>query len=127
VITVALAYDPVMLGLRFMLELAALGAFALWAWRTTASPWRWILVVAVPVVIGWAWGTFAVPGDEARSGDTEVETPGPVRLVLELAVFLGAVAALHTAHMRRTAIWGLAILVLFHVASYDRIWWLLTH
>ncbi|MEN8652485.1 YrdB family protein [Streptomyces sp. 21So2-11] len=124
--TLALAYNPAMLALRFLFELAALGCFALWAWRKTPSPWRWITVVALPVAIGWAWGTFAVSGDESRSGETEVETPGPLRLLLELAVFFGAVWALYDLGIRKTAKWALIVLVVFHILSYDRIWWLLT-
>ncbi|GGY05670.1 YrdB family protein [Streptomyces hiroshimensis] len=126
--TLALAYNPAMLGLRFVLELFALGCFALWAWRKTPSKvWRWVAAVALPVLIGWAWGSFAVSGDESRSGETDFETPGPLRLLLELAVLFGAVAALHHLKLRRTATWALVVLVAFHFASYDRIWWLLKH
>ncbi|GAA2625493.1 DUF2568 domain-containing protein [Actinomadura fulvescens] len=67
------------------------------------------------------------PGDESRSGETDVDTPGPVRLVLELAVFGGGAAAFFAAGFRRTAITFLVALAVYHLAAYDRIWWLLHH
>lgn len=124
--TIALAYNPAMLLIRFLFELFALGCLGLWAWRRTPSPWHWLTVVALPVLVGWAWGALAVSGDESRSGETDFETPGPLRLLLELAVFFGAVAALHQLEIRRVARWFLVALVVYHLLAYDRVWWLLT-
>ncbi|MEV0222281.1 DUF2568 domain-containing protein [Streptomyces sp. NPDC050704] len=55
------------------------------------------------MAVGWAWVSFAVPDDPSRPGASDVHTPGPVRLLLELAVFFGAVAALDFAGLRRAA------------------------
>ncbi|GAA2077588.1 hypothetical protein GCM10009801_33790 [Streptomyces albiaxialis] len=125
----ALAYHPFFLGLRFVLELFALGCFALWAWRGTPGPWpvRFLAAVALVVAVGWAWGAFAVSGDESRSGETDYETPGPLRLLLELAVLFGAVAALYHLRLRRIATAALLVMAAYHVAAYDRVGWLLTH
>ncbi|MGW3652206.1 DUF2568 domain-containing protein [Streptomyces sp. NPDC000878] len=53
------------------------------------------------MAVGWAWGSFAVPDAPSRSGESDIHTPGPVRLLLELTVFFGAVAALNFAGLRR--------------------------
>ncbi|MFJ6381750.1 YrdB family protein [Kitasatospora sp. NPDC092039] len=123
----ALAYNPVFLGLRFLLELFALYGFGVWGWRKAPGALRYLAVVAIPVVVAVVWGDFATAGDEARSGETTFDTPGPIRLLLEFAVFGGAAAGLWHAGMRKTAQWFLIVLVVYHVASYDRIWWLLQH
>jgi len=113
--------------IRFLFELVALGGFSIWAWRKTPGHWRVLTAIALPIAVGWIWGSFAVPGDASRSGETDVDTPGPVRLVLELAVFFGGALAFYKAEFRRTALTMAAALLVFHAVSYDRIWWLLHH
>ncbi|WP_329340961.1 DUF2568 domain-containing protein [Streptomyces sp. NBC_01352] len=79
------------------------------------------------MAVGWAWGSFAVPDDPSRSGESDIHTPGPVRLLLELTVFFGAVAALNFAGLPRAARRLLVIMVGYQVLAYDRIGWLLSH
>ncbi|SDL00586.1 YrdB family protein [Streptomyces indicus] len=124
--TLALANNDVMLAIRFLLEVVSLLCLAIWSWRKVPTPWRWLVVVALPVAAGWAWGSFTVPDDPSK-GETDIRTPGPLRLLLELAVFFGAVAALHHAELRRAARWLLAVMVAYQVLAYDRIGWLLSH
>ncbi|MFD8828320.1 YrdB family protein [Streptomyces sp. NPDC059605] len=126
-ITLALANNNAVLAVRFLLELASLACFGIWAWRRTPAPWRWLLAIALPVAVGWAWGTFTVPDDPSRGDPGSVDTPGPLRLLLELAVFFGAVAALHFAGLRRAARRLLVIMVAYQILAYDRIGWLLGH
>ncbi|MEU9962393.1 DUF2568 domain-containing protein [Streptomyces sp. NPDC050982] len=95
------------------------------SWRKVPSPWRRLPAVALPVAAGWAWGSFAVPDDPSRSGESDIHTPGPVRLLLELTVFFGAVAALNFAGLRRAARRLLVIMVGYQVLAYDRIGWLI--
>ncbi|MDT0548269.1 MULTISPECIES: YrdB family protein [Streptomyces] len=126
-VTLALANNDGMLAVRFLLELASLACVTLWAWRAVPPPWRWLAAVALLVALGWAWGTFTVPDDPSRSGESDIHTPGPARLLLELAIFFGAVAALHCAGLQRAARWLLAVMVLYQILAYDRITWLLSH
>jgi hypothetical protein len=126
-VTLALADNDAMLAVRFLLELVSLACVTLWAWRTVPSPWRRLAAVALPVAVGWAWGAFTVPDDPSRSGETDIHTPGPARLLLELTVFFGAVAALYFAGLRRPARWLLAIMVAYQILAYDRVGWLLSH
>lgn len=125
-VTLALANNGAMLAVRFLLELVSLLCLAVWSWRKVPSPWHWLMVVALPVAVGWAWGSFTVPDDPSK-GESNIHTPGPLRLLLELAVFFGAVAALYLADLRRAARWLLAIMVGYQVLAYDRIGWLLSH
>jgi len=76
------------LALRFLLELAALAAFAYWG---ATGPWsssvRVGLAVGTPAVAALVWGLFVAP----RS---RVALPTLARLGIGLAVFLSAAAAL---------------------------------
>ncbi|MZD07370.1 DUF2568 domain-containing protein, partial [Streptomyces sp. SID5785] len=74
----ALADNSALLAVRFLLEVTSLVCVGVWAWRRTPSPWRLLLVIALPVVVGWAWGTFTVPDDPSRGGAGDVRTPGPL-------------------------------------------------
>lgn len=68
-----------------------------------------------------------MPDDPSRSGESDIHTPGPARPLLELAVFFGAVAALHFAGLRRAARWLLAVMAAYQILAYDRITWLRNH
>ncbi|MFE1954684.1 MULTISPECIES: YrdB family protein [Streptomyces] len=125
--TTGLGYHPAMLGLRFVLEVTALVCFGYWAWKVSPGALRYVAVVAVPLLVAVAWGVFATPGDESRSGDAVVATAGGLRLLLELAVFFGGAAALYAAGATVPAVVLTAVLIAYHAASFDRIAWLLRH
>jgi hypothetical protein len=76
------------LGLRFLLELAALFALGYWgAQRDASGIVRIGLAAALPVVAATFWGLFVAP--KARLGGTR-----EVRLALGLVVFFLASAAI---------------------------------
>ncbi len=113
---------PINLALRFLLELTALGTMGYWGWTQHNAPLRYVLALGVPVLAMILWSTFRVDGDP---GAAPVAIPGLLRLVLEFAVFGGAVWMLVDADRSTLAI-ALAVIVLAHyVVSYDRIQWLL--
>ncbi|MBF6351966.1 MULTISPECIES: YrdB family protein [Nocardia] len=122
-----MSLNPALLGLRFLLELSAFASFAISGWRLTDSPARWLLVVLLPVVAAAAWGVFAVPDDPSRSGAAPVAVPGPVRLIVEFAVFWGGAAALWFAGLPQLALISAAILLAYHLIAYDRLLWLVQH
>jgi anti-sigma-K factor RskA len=95
-------------GLRFLLELSALAAVAYWGWSEHGGIWRWVLVVAAPLAVAALWGNTIAPKAKRRVGD-------PWRLVVELLVFGGAVAALLAAGQPTLAI-VLGAAVLLHLA-----------
>lgn len=76
-------------GVRFLLELCALAAIAYWGWRTgnsTAS--KLVLAVGGVVLVAVVWGVFR------SESDAIVEVPAAARIVIEVAVFAAATAAL---------------------------------
>ena len=76
------------LGLRFLLELAALAALAVWgaqAGRGTTA--HVMFAIAAPLGAAFFWGAFVAP-------KTPIRVPEPVRLAIELAVFAAATAGL---------------------------------
>ncbi|MGX6602558.1 YrdB family protein [Micromonosporaceae bacterium Da 78-11] len=76
------------LGLRFMLELAALAALAYGGWHTPGPTWsRIALAVALPLLAAVVWGQWVAP--KARH-----PMPDPQRLAPEWAVFGGATVSL---------------------------------
>jgi hypothetical protein len=92
------------LGLRFLLELAALAALAAWGFHTGDSLAADIVLgIGAPLAAALVWGAFIAP--RAR-----FPVPLAVRVVLELLVFSGAVVALWAAGWHPLAV-GLAAAV----------------
>ncbi|MFI6956721.1 YrdB family protein [Nocardia sp. NPDC050408] len=120
-----MSLNPVMLAVRLFLELAAISSFAVCGWRAFDSPWRYVLVVLLPLAAAAAWGTFAVPGDPSRSGKAPVAVDGWVRLLVEIVVLFGGAAAFWIAGLPRWALVFTTVLVVYHAIGYDRITWLL--
>lgn len=121
-----MAYHPLNLALRFMLELAALVSMGMWGWRMGDGWVRFVFAGAIPLVAAAVWGTFAVPEDASRSGSAPIAVPGLARLVLELAILGFGVWTLGQAGFSRSS-WVLGAIVVAHYAvSYERITWLLT-
>lgn len=80
------------LGLRFLLELAALAAISAWGFSAGEGALaNGALGIGVPIGAAAVWGVFRVPNDP---GDAPVSVPGPVRLAIELAVWGAATAGL---------------------------------
>ena len=116
---------PLNLALRFLLELAAIVAFGAWGYSLTEGGTKILLAILLPVLFATLWGVFAVEGDPSRSGKTVVQTPGWIRLILELGLFAAAALMLFELGFNLPA-WIFSGAVLVHyVSSYDRIAWLL--
>jgi hypothetical protein len=117
---------PIMLAIRFLLELAALLAMGFWGWKEHQGWFRVFPALAVPLIAAALWITFAVPGDPSRSGSAPIAVPGSLRLALELMVFAFAAWALYDAgSVKLSAILGGSV-CLHYLASYDRVRWLVT-
>ncbi|MVU83855.1 DUF2568 domain-containing protein [Nocardia sp. ET3-3] len=122
-----MSLNPFMLGVRFLLELTAVASFGILGWRAFESPWRFLLVVLLPILVAAAWGVFAVPGDPSRNGEATVAVPGAVRLVLEILVLGGGAFALWGAGLSVAALVSAVVLVVYTALAYDRLGWLLAH
>lgn len=75
------------LGLKLLLEVVAVAAFAYWGAGTGGMPMSLILAIAVPVAVIAAWAAYAAPKSARR-------LPAQTRIPFELAVFVAAVLAL---------------------------------
>ena len=95
-------------GLRFFLEMAALTSLAYWGFAEHEGVVQWLLGLGAPLLAATLWGTFIAPKASRPTVD-------PVRLLLELAVFGPAVAALWAADSHTLA-FGLGVLVVLHLA-----------
>lgn len=110
--------NPFNLGLRFLLEVAALVALGRWGWSLAPG---WVALapaLLLPGAAAAAWGAFRVPNDGGRP---VVEIPGPARLALEAAYFGIAVWAASRTGGGEWAM-PLGVVVLVHYAlSWDRV------
>lgn len=117
--------NPINLGVRFILEIAALVAIGYWGWSLATGVVKYLLAVGLPIAAAAAWGVFRVPGDASASGEAPVPVPGLARLVLEAAFFTLAVWGLYSnGRITLAAILGVVV-VIHYLVSYDRIAWLL--
>ena len=95
-------------GLRFLLELVVLGSLGYWGFRTRVGAMRWVAGIGLPLLVAVVWAVFVNPeGSQA--------TDNPVRLLLELVIFGGGVAALAAVGRRQLAT-IFAALVVIHLA-----------
>lgn len=120
-----MGWHPVNLALRFVLEIVALLAYALWGVQQARGAAGYALAVGLMIAVGALWATFRVPGDASARGDAPVAVPGIVRLALELVLFAGAALALYGAGYETAAVIFAAASAAHYVASYDRVAWLL--
>ncbi|MEX2370962.1 MAG: YrdB family protein [Bacteroidales bacterium] len=117
---------PLNLAFRFLLEISALVSLGTWGHNLFDKAPGIIAAVIFPLLFALIWGVFAVKGDPSRSGKTVVNTPGPVRLVLEIILFGVAVFALYKAEFTALAIIFAVALVVHYLLSWDRVKWLVT-
>jgi len=121
----SIAKHPVNSAVRFFLELIAIATFGIWGYHQSDTSLKILLAILLPLGFALLWGVFAVKDDPSRSGKTVVQTPGIIRLLLELGLF-GAAAwmMLDLNHSLVALIFGLTV-VIHYFASFDRIAWLL--
>ncbi len=94
-------------GLRFLLELAALGSMAYWGFSEHGGVVQWVLGLGLPLLAAGVWGRFVAPKASQPTTD-------PQRLLLELLVFGSGVVALVAADQPLLAV-VLGALVVVHL------------
>jgi hypothetical protein len=111
-------YDtPLSSALRFAVELIAWVA-GTWA----AAQWSiWLAVPALLVLVGLP-SVFSTPGDKSQ---VVVATPGPVRVLLELALYAVAVAGAWAVWPTWLAIVATLIVIASLIVGLPRTRWLL--
>jgi len=116
---------PINLAFHFLLELAAIFTFGFWGHSRAGGGTGILLAILLPLLFAVLWGVFAVKGDPSRSGKTVVQTPGILRLLLELGLFgLAAWMLLDLDYSTIALIFGSAVVIHYFI-SFDRVAWLL--
>src|SRR5688500_5567094 len=106
--------------LRFFLELVMIVGVGMLGWELAGIVGAIGLAIAAMAL----WGVFGTAGDSAR-GEPVVNTPGPIRLLLELALFgLGAIG-IWLVWSRAASETFLTVSALHHVITWERLWWLI--
>ncbi|HEX3761320.1 MAG TPA: YrdB family protein [Kofleriaceae bacterium] len=87
------------LAFKFVLELAALAALAIWGASLSGSVVPVVVAIAAPLAMALVWGVWCAPRASRR-------LPMPVRAVVELGVFaLAALALAAAGHV----VWAVAL------------------
>jgi len=114
--------QPIVLAIRFLLELAGLFSMGVYGWHTREDTLRFIPAILLPLFAAAIWGVFRVPNDP---GPAPVAVPGWLRLVIELLFFSSATVGLYFAGFASwSALFGILFFLLYAV-SYDRVLWLI--
>lgn len=116
---------PLNSALRFLLEIASLVIFGIWGWYFGNGIWAYLLALGFPLLAASIWGVFAVRDDPSRSGKTIIQTPGILRLIIELTFFGIAGWALFSIDFEVLAIVFCLFVLIHYLISFNRIIWLL--
>jgi hypothetical protein len=106
---------PLNLALKFLLELAAFAAFAIWGAHVGSGVAAVALAVVAPIVAVLLWGRFAAPRSAHR-------LPLRARAPFELGVFaLAALALLASGHAVAAAVFAaLVVLNAVGLTAFDQ-------
>ncbi len=113
-----MSQHPLNLGLRFLLELAALVAMGYWGWTQHEGILQWLLTILVPLLFATTWGAFRYPQDHGKG---LIAISGKLRLLLEFVFFTCAVVLLAASQQTTTALIFATILLIHYALSYDRV------
>lgn len=111
----------------FLLEVAMWASFGLIGWSVGSGATRWLFAIGFAAAAMLLWGFFRPLGMSSAGSSWVFATPGPVRLVLEVGLFLLAGYGLWMTGYRWVAetLWTFAALI--YVLSLSRIRWLLNN
>jgi len=109
--------NPINLTIRFLLEILMLVVLGCWGWHLTANWYKYLLAAGLPTIAATLWGVFRIQNDPKPA---PVETPGPVRLLLELGLFGLAVWGLYDLGYHKAGLITGIVVVIHYLVSYDR-------
>jgi len=111
----------------FVLEVSMWASFGWIGWTVGNGATRWLFAIAFAAAAILLWGIFRTPGMPPAGKPGVFPTPGPVRLILEVGLFLLAGYGLWVTGYRWAAetLWTFAALI--YILSFSRIRWLLDH
>ena len=111
----------------FLLEIGMWVSFGWIGWSASNGVRRWLSALGLTAAAILIWAIFRTPGMPPADKSSLFPTPGPVRLVLEVGLFLLAGYGLWVTGYRWIAetLWTFAALI--YILSFSRIRWLLDH
>lgn len=111
----------------FLLEVGMWISFGWIGWNAGSGAARWLFAIVFAAAAILMWGIFRTPGMPPADKSGVFPTPGPVRLVLEVGLFLLAGYGLWVTGYRWIAetLWTFSALI--YILSFSRIRWLLDH
>ncbi len=111
----------------FLLEVGMWLSFGWIGWNAGDGTSRWLIALVLATAAILIWGIFRTPGMPPAGKPGVFPTPGPVRLILEVGLFLLAGYGLWVTGYRWIAetLWTFAALI--YILSFSRIRWLLDH
>ena len=121
--------NPINLLVAFLLELVALFAFGFWGWYVGDGIFKILLAIALPVLGAVIWGVFGTVGDSRGQPGSKppVAVAGPVRLAIEVGIFILATLAFLAAGATLAGIIFGVVALVQRLVSYQRVMWLLRH
>jgi len=116
-----LSNQPIVLLMRFLLELIGLISLGVYGRQTVEGTLRFVPAILLPLIAASIWGIFRVPNDP---GPAPIAVSGWLRLMIELLFFSSATLGLYFAgYPTWSALFGIFFILLYAV-SYDRVLWL---
>ncbi|MCC6944505.1 MAG: YrdB family protein [Thermomicrobiales bacterium] len=113
--------------IRLLLELGMLGCLAFFGYNLSETTLvRLLLAILLPVIAMALWTIFRTLGDESAGKDGMVPTPGWIRFLMEISLFLIAAAGAWWAGSRIAAETLLTFTALHYLVTWQRVRWLLT-
>lgn len=109
--------NPLLLLIRFLMEIAALIIVAMWGWHCTIDWTRYLLAIGLPIAAAIIWGIFRIPNDP---NPAPVEVSGIVRLSYELFLFGFATWALYNMEYVTLCYVMGGTTIVSYTAGYDR-------
>jgi hypothetical protein len=106
--------------IRFLLEIAMYVGIGMAGWFIWRYPGAILAVLASMAL----WGVFGTPGDGVR-GAPVIDTPGSIRLLMELVLFAIAAYGFWVVWSRAASETFLTISVLHYAITWERQWWLI--
>lgn len=121
--------NPINLLVAFLLELVALFAFGFWGWYAGDGIFKILLAIALPVLGAVIWGVFGTVGDSRGQPESKppVAVAGPIRLAIEVGIFILATLAFLAAGATLAGIIFGVVALVQRLVSYQRVMWLLRH
>ncbi len=117
---------PANLLLRLILEITGLISVAQWGWQQSTGVLRYLLAIAVPLLLAVIWVAFDARDPENPTRN-RIYIPGGARLTLELACFGFVVWSMLSTGKTFLGVVFIFAVLLHYIWSMDRVIWLLRH